>query len=126
MNVICLIGRLTADPELRHTPSQLPVTTFAVAVDRKTKEKQTDFINVVAWRGTAEFICKYFHKGNRIALQGSLQSRQYEDKNGHKRTAYEVVANSVEFCESKQAQSQKPGFSAQDDYEEVVDDDLPF
>ena len=105
MNNICLLGRLTADPELRHTPSQVAVTSFTVAVDRsytpKGQERQADFIPVVAWRQTAEFVCRYFRKGQRIALQGSLQSRSYTDKEGNKRTAYEVVAEHVFFAESK-------------------------
>ena len=149
MNVICLMGRLTADPELRHTPSQVSVTTFSLAVDRayqpKGQERQTDFINVVAWRGTAEFVCNYFRKGQRMALQGSLQSRNFTDKEGNKRTAYEVVADNVFFAESKREStgsrfdSQIPGafndappapaFSntAGGDFEEITgDDELPF
>ena len=77
MNMICLLGRLTADPELRHTQSQVPVTSFTLAVDRayqpKGQERQADFINVVAWRQTAEFVTRYFHKGQRLALTGTLQ-----------------------------------------------------
>ena len=92
MNVVCLLGRLTGEPELRRTQNDVAVTSFCVAVDRayqpKGQERQTDFINVVAWRNTAEFICRYFHKGQRIALNGSLQSRQYTDKEGNKRTAW--------------------------------------
>ncbi len=147
MNVICLMGRLTADPELRHTPSQVAVTTFSLAVDRayqpKGQERQTDFINVVAWRGTAEFVCNYFRKGQRMALQGSLQSRNYTDKDGNKRTAYEVIADNVFFAESKRDSnagprydSQVPAFTetapafstaAANDFEEITgDDELPF
>ena len=145
MNVICIMGRLTADPELRHTASQVPVTSFTVAVDRAFQPKgsdkrEADFIPVVAWRNTAEFICRYFHKGQRIALQGSLQSRQYTDKEGNKRTAYEVVADNVFFAESKQAKPSAdvsaahgydgpPDFSSAGagDFEEIVgDDELPF
>ena len=144
MNNICLLGRLTADPELRHTPSQVAVTSFTVAVDRsytpKGQERQADFIPVVAWRQTAEFVCRYFRKGQRIALQGSLQSRSYTDKDGNKRTAYEVVADNVFFAESKNGgtapvaptvdysdrvpQSAPPA----DDFEVIPDndDDLPF
>lgn len=105
MNSICLLGRLTADPELKTTPNGVEVTSFCVAVDRayqpKGQERQTDFINVVAWSGTAVFITTYFHKGQRIALNGSLQSRQYTDKEGNKRTAYEVNAEHAFFAESK-------------------------
>ncbi len=105
MNVVCLVGRLTADPELRHTNNQVSVTSFTLAVDRRFvsqgQERQTDFINIVAWRQTAEFITKYFHKGQRVALSGSLQSHRYTDKDGTNRTSYEVVADNVYFCESK-------------------------
>lgn len=144
MNNICLLGRLTADPELRHTPSQVAVTSFTVAVDRsytpKGQERQADFIPVVAWRQTAEFVCRYFRKGQRIALTGSLQTRSYTDKEGNKRTAYEVVAEHVFFAESKNGgtapvsptvdysdrapQSAPP---AAEDFEVIPDEDsLPF
>ena len=97
MNSICLLGRLTADPELRTTQTGISVTNFTVAVDRsytpKGQEKQADFIPAQAWRHTAEFLCKYFRKGQRIALTGSLQTRSYTDRDGNKRTAYEVVAD---------------------------------
>ena len=150
MNSICLLGRMVGDPELRHTQTQVPVTSFAIAVDRAyqpkgQEQRQADFINIVAWRNTAEFVCKYFHKGQRIALQGSLQSRSYVDKEGNKRTAYEVVADNVFFAESKTSASQfgsgpfdsqipaiseqAPAFStaAAGDFEEIVaDEDLPF
>ena len=104
LNSVIIMGRLTADPELRTTPNGLSVTSFTVAVDRNYKsgdEKQTDFISVVAWRGTADFVTRFFKKGQMIAVQGSLQVRNYEDKNGNKRTAYEVVADNVSFCGSK-------------------------
>lgn len=106
MNVIVLMGRLTDHPELQATHSGTSVVRFCIAVDRaytpKGQERQTDFINCVAWRGTAEFISRYFRKGQRIALQGSLQSRHYEDRDGNKRTAFEVIADQVFFVESKQ------------------------
>ena len=106
MNTVILMGRLTADPELKHTANDTAVTSFSIAVDRPmSKEKTADFINISAWRKTAEFITKYFHKGSMIAIQGSLQTRRYEDKDGNKRTAYEVVANNVEFCGSKNENS---------------------
>lgn len=105
MNSICLLGRLTADPELRTTQTGISVTNFTVAVDRsytpKGQEKQADFIPAQAWRHTAEFLCKYFRKGQRIALTGSLQTRSYTDRDGNKRTAYEVVAEHVFFAEFK-------------------------
>lgn len=105
LNCAIIMGRLTADPELRTTASGLSVTSFSVAVDRRFQrqgeEKQTDFINVVAWRQTAEFVSRYFHKGSMIAVQGSIRTRNYEDKNGNKRTAVEIVADNVSFCGSK-------------------------
>lgn len=104
LNTAVIMGRLTADPELRTTQSGLSVTSFMVAVDRSYKsgdERQTDFINVVAWRSTAEFVTKYFKKGRMIAVQGAIQTRNYEDKNGNKRTAVEIVADSVSFCGGK-------------------------
>ena len=105
LNSIVIMGRLVADPELRTTASGLSVTSFTVAVDRSFaragEERQTDFIPVVAWRSTADFVTRYFHKGSMIAVQGSLQSRNFEDKNGNKRTNYDVVADNVSFCGSK-------------------------
>lgn len=105
LNVICLMGRLVADPELRHTPNGIATCTFRIAVDRnfvrQGEERKADFIDIVAWRQTAEFVCKYFHKGSLVAVNGSLQTRNYEDKNGNKRTAYEVVADNVHFAESR-------------------------
>ncbi|HIW74653.1 MAG TPA: single-stranded DNA-binding protein [Firmicutes bacterium] len=150
LNVVCLMGRLAADPELRHTQSQIPVTSFRIAVDRtfqsKGQEKQTDWIDIVAWRNTAEFVTRYFHKGSMIAVQGSLQTRSYTDRDGNKRTAVEVVADNVFFGESKRNSdsapaagrydSQVPQFSeaapafstaGSGDFEEIVgDDELPF
>ena len=115
LNVVVLMGRLTADPELRHTPNGVATCTFNLAVDRsfvrQGEERKADFITVVAWRQSAEFVCKYFHKGNMIAIDGSLQSRNYEDKNGNKRTAFEVVANNINFTGEK-ANSSGGGFSA--------------
>lgn len=105
LNSVIIMGRLTADPELRTTASGLSVTSFTVAVDRRfTKQgedKQTDFINCVAWRQQADFVTRFFRKGQMIAVQGSLQVRNYEDKNGNKRTAYDVVADNISFCGSK-------------------------
>lgn len=105
LNCAIIMGRLTSDPELRTTTSGISVTSFSVAVDRSYQkpgeERQTDFINVVAWRQTAEFVTRYFHKGSMIAVQGSIQTRNYEDKTGAKRTAVEIVADNVSFCGSK-------------------------
>ena len=148
MNSICLMGRLTGDPELKTTQSGVSVTSFSVAVDRayrsKDQERQTDFINCVAWRQTAEFISRYFRKGQRIALQGSLQSRRYTANDGSQRTVYEVVVDNAFFCESKggqavgapnydsqipQVNEARPAFSTANsgDFEEILtDEDLPF
>ena len=124
INSVILMGRLTADPELRQTQNGTAVTSFTVAVDRRFQRDQTDFINVVAWKQTAEFVEKYFKKGSLIALRGSIQQRNYEDKNGNKRTAFEVIADEVSFCGSK---ADKPQISNNDDFEEIpISDDLPF
>ena len=151
LNVVALLGRLTADPELRKTPNGVSITTFTLAVNRsyvkQGGERQTDFIDIVAWRTTAEFITKYFKKGQMMALQGSLQTRTYEDKQGNKRKAVEILADNVYFADSKGSggsgqhstystpdyagspASAGPAFSqcAPDDFA-VVDDneDLPF
>lgn len=105
LNKVILMGRLVADPELRQTAGGISVATFRIAVDRnytpQGQEKQADFINCVAWRQTAEFITRYFSKGQMIALEGSLQSRNYEDKQGQKRTAYEVIVGHAYFADSK-------------------------
>lgn len=105
LNRAILMGRLTADPEHKQTTSGISVTSFSIAVDRnfssKDGTKATDFINIVAWRQTADFICKYFSKGRMIAIEGSIQTRNYEDKQGNKRTAFEVVADQAYFADSK-------------------------
>lgn len=116
LNTVVIMGRLTADPELKTTQNGVSVTSFCVAVDRryqKDGEKQADFINVTAWRQTAEFVTKYFHKGSMIAVQGSIQTHNYEDKNGNKRTAVEIVADNVSFCGSK-AESEAAAPKSQD------------
>ncbi len=139
-NLVVLTGRLTADPELKTTGSGLSVTSFSIAVDRRFRsgeERQTDFINIVAWRQQAEFIAKYFKKGNLIGIEGSIQTRKYTDKNGNNRTAFEVVANNVQFVESKRdsapagSSEQGPSYSnagSNDfaDLGDMSDDDLPF
>lgn len=106
MNKAVLIGRLTKDPEIKNTSSQIQFCNFTIAVDRRFKDqngqKQTDFINCVAWRQTASFICSYFHKGNKIAIVGSIQSRSFDDNNGQRRYVTEVVADEAEFVESLQ------------------------
>ena len=105
LNVVALMGRLVADPELRHTPQGVSVTTFTIAVDRsfvrQGEQRQADFIDIVCWRSSAEFVCKYFQKGSLIAIEGNLQSRQYQDKNGNNRNAIEIVANNISFAGPK-------------------------
>lgn len=104
LNTSVLQGRLVADPELKKTQNGISVTSFTLAVPRDFKqagETVTDFIDIVAWRHTAEFVCKYFNKGDLMLAQGSLQTRSYEDKNGNKRKAFEVVADKVNFCGGK-------------------------
>ena len=105
LNVAVVMGRLVADPELRHTPSDVAVTSFTLAVDRSYvksgTERQADFIDVVAWRSTADFVCKYFRKGQMMAVHGSIQTRTYTDKDGNKRRSAEVVADQVYFGDSK-------------------------
>ena len=141
-NKVILIGNLTADPELRQTPNGIPVTSFSIAVSRRFSSKnaenaqQADFINVVAWRSTAEFITKYFQKGKSILIVGSLQSRSWTDQNGQKRYATEVVADEAQFVEKKSdggapvpgAAPAPYGASPKDvAFEEMsTDDDLPF
>lgn len=135
-NLVVLTGRLTADPELKTTPNGISVTTFSIAVNRNYKageEQQTDFINIVAWRQTAEFITRYFQKGSLIGIEGSIQTRRYQDKNGNNRTAFEVVVNNAQFVESKRNGDNATGDIDYDDnydtdnFTEVDgDDDLPF
>lgn len=135
LNVSVLMGRLVADPELRHTPNDVAVTSFTLAVDRdytpKGQDKQCDFIDIVAWRNTAEFVCKYFKKGQLAAVQGSIQTRSYTDKEGTKRKAFEIVADNVHFAESKKSDSgtsnKETKSSDSQDFEEIPsDDNLPF
>ena len=137
-NLVVLTGRLTADPELRTTNNNIPVTSFSIAVNRRYKageESQADFINIVAWRQTAEFVTKYFKKGSMIGIEGSIQTRKYVDKEtGKNRTAFEVIANNVQFVESKRdgasSSDAAAGFSnaAAGDFTAMADDndDLPF
>lgn len=128
LNEVILMGRLTAAPELKTiTPSGYSVTSFTLAVDRRytqNGEKKVDFINCVAWRSTAEFITKYFNKGDLIAVIGEIQTRNYEDKNKNKRTAVEVIVNEASFCGGKNNSSNSAPEAAPitNDY----DDDLPF
>ena len=109
MNKVILVGRLTRDPELRVTTSGVSVCSFSVACDRRFvrqgEERKADFINCIAWRQTGEFVSKYFTKGNRIALEGSLQTRDWTDNDGKKRYATEVIVDNVEFAQSKNENS---------------------
>ena len=136
MNHGSYVGRLTADPELKQTQNRISVCSFTLAIDRPGTRDKTDFINFVAWRQTAEFICKYFRKGQKIGIIGYLTSRQYEDKNGNGRTAFEVVVDRAEFVESRQkaegwnSSQEPPAYQAQQTqqgFEEIAgEDDLPF
>ena len=142
LNCAVIMGRLTADPELRQTPSGVAVTRFTVAVDRgyvkAGEERKADFITVVAWRQTAEFVTRYFSKGSMIAVQGSIQTGSYE-KDGIKRSTFEIVADNVSFCGSKSESSTGGAPRMNDtaatsfsngsinDFAAVADDDdLPF
>lgn len=147
LNVVAIMGRLVADPELRTTQNGNNVCSFRIACDRnyapQGQERQADFIDIVAWRNQAEVVAKYFQKGSLIAVDGSLQTRQYQDKNGNKRTAVEVVANNISFAGAKKAEKVDDGGEAPPkDYREPApaysqgsaddfavisdDDDLPF
>ena len=107
LNVVAIMGRLVADPELRTTQQGTNVCAFRIACERsytqKGQQRQADFVDIVAWGKTAEFICKFFQKGSMIAIDGSIQTRQYQDKQGYKRTAVEVLANNISFAGAKAA-----------------------
>ena len=151
LNVVAIMGRLVADPELRTTTQGNSVCSFRIACDRsyvqQGQERQADFIDIVAWRQQADFVSKYFQRGSLIAVEGSLQTRQYQDKNGNNRTAVEVVANNISFAGAKRQDSQNaPSYEQQtishvqqakaqsgfaqgsaDDFAVINDnDDLPF
>ena len=128
LNRITIMGRLTRDPEIRYTQSQTPVTSFTLAVDRDFGgrdggEKQTDFIDCVAWRQTAEFVSKYFTKGSMAVVSGRLQLRDWEDQNSNKRRNAEVVVDSIYFGESKRTDDSKPTFT---ELSNEDDGELPF
>lgn len=136
MNKVILVGRLTRDPELRNTPSGIACCTFTVACDRRYADqsgnRQADFLNCVAWRERAEFVAKYFAKGRRIGLEGSIQTRSYE-KDGQNRTATEILVDSVEFVENKPQQQPQPESAIyhtpeppSDVWQSVPDEKLPF
>lgn len=148
LNKAILMGRLAADPELRQTPNGISVVSFRIAVNRTYNRDLTDWIDIVAWRQQADFVSRYFRKGSMIIVEGSIQTRNYEDRNGNKRTAVEVVADQVHFAESKNSSrpasndfpipaptamdepAKGTSFSIGDisDYEEIDTDDgdLPF
>lgn len=142
LNVVAIMGRLAADPQMRQTQAGKSVCSFRIACDRGRKDangqNQTDWLDVVAWDKTADFVSHYFPKGSMIAVTGRLQSRKYQDKNGNNRTAIEIVANQVSFCGEKKQQDTKPFLPANenalnfaqggnDDFAPVEDaDDLPF
>ena len=149
LNSVIMMGRLTDNPELRQTPSGRSVCSFTIAVDRAFKsqngERQTDFFDVVAWGSTADFVSKYFVKGQLVAVQGRMETRSYEDRNGVRRKAFNIVAENVHFAEPKRDSyasggqtapaydNQSQGASAfenngRDDFREIDDgdDDLPF
>lgn len=137
LNIAAIQGRLTADPELKTTPNGISVTSFCIANERSFADsdgnRKTNFINVVAWRKTAEFVCKYFGKGDMILIDGSIETRHYLDKYDNKRTAFEIVADSVEFGGSKRtATATAEDIPLPDEPPEDVaaitldDSDLPF
>lgn len=159
LNRVILMGRLTAEPDYRTTPSGVAMVRFSLAVDRDFKsqngERQTDFFNIIAWRSTADFVSRYFHKGQLVALQGTIQMNNYTDRDGNKRTSYDIVADQVYFAEPKRDNAQQnnydysrydqmtpppapqaapsygePASSYQSgndgDFTPVADDDLPF
>ena len=137
INRVVLMGRLTADPELKTTNSGVSVTSFRIAVDRSYvkagAERQTDFFDIVAWRNTAEFVCRHFSRGSLIAIDGQLQSRQYQTKDGQNRTAIEVVADNASFTGERKEASKPdmvPDEGRQQHLTETdampIDGDLPF
>lgn len=151
LNVVAIMGRLVADPELRTTPAGVNVCQFRIACDRnfarQGEQRQADFVDIVAWRQQADFVCKYFSKGSLIAINGRIQTRNYQDKNGNNRTAFAVVAENINFAGSKGTSSTKvddggeaaprseawpkadppANYSGADDFAVIDDnDDLPF
>ena len=132
INSVVIMGRLTYEPELRATPSGISVVRFQVAVDRNFQrageERKADFIDVTAWRQTAEFVSKYFRKGSMIAVEGSIQTDNFTDKDGNKRKSVQVVASNVSFCGSKAESGAQTAAPAPDAEFEPIggDDDLPF
>ena len=132
LSKVIIMGRLTRDPELRRTQSGTAVTSFTLAVDRDFKsqsgEKETDFIDVVAWRNTGEFAAKYLSKGRMVAVEGRIQVRDWQDKDGNRRKSVEVVADNVYFGDSKRdSKPQESRTVDEPEFDEIEDDgDLPF
>lgn len=141
LNIVAIMGRLVADPELRTTPAGVNVCQFRIACDRnfarQGEQRQADFVDIVAWRAQADFVCKYFSKGSLIAINGRIQTRNYQDKNGNNRTAFAVVAENINFGGSKGTSSAKvddggeaappANYGGVDDFAVIDDnDDLPF
>ena len=136
INQVVEVGRITADPELKKTSSGTAYTGFTLAVDRayakKGEERETDFIQCVAWRGNAEFLAKFAHKGDVVGVQGELHSRKYEDKDGNKRTAYEVVADEISIFNGRKGDNTASAPAPQQNTAPASidvaadDDDLPF
>ena len=138
MNSFNCVGRLTADPELKATQSGISVCSFSLAVNRPKVKDTTDFLNFVAWRQSAEYLCKYARKGNRIAVSGCLTSRKYDDKDGKQRIAFEIVCDALSVLENKNSSNSDPNTqnsqtpeigvpqSATAGFAELGDDDLPF
>ncbi len=125
LNKVILMGRLTADPELRQTPSNVAVLQFTVAVQRsyaaQGEERQSDFITCVAWRQTAEFISRFFNKGSMIAVEGELRTRTYDDKNGVKHYVTEVIVDAAHFCGSKSEQGTRAnGYTTASPYQSAA------
>ncbi len=128
LNEVNIMGRLCADPELKYTQTGLPVTNFRLAVDRNylsNGERATDFLTVVAWRGTAEFITKYFRKGRMLAVNGRIEVHPWTDRDGNNRESVEIVAETAYFCGDKAASAGSPAAGRQDDGGRDVYDDLP-
>lgn len=137
VNIVALTGRLTYEPELKSTPAGVSVIRIQVACDRnyqaQGQERQADFIDCVAWRNTAEFISRNFHKGDMVGIEGTIETSNYTDKDGNKRKQVEVKINNVSFCGSVNRGGQNapaPSYASTDelDFEEIIDDDddLPF
>ena len=131
MNKVFLIGNLTRDPELSETPSGVSVCKFSIAVNRRTNgDPKTDFYNITAWRGLGETVAKYAKKGNKIAVCGNIELREYEDREGHKRTAIDIIAQDVEFLTPKGEQAAEPEAAKPSNrlIPQPVDDDgdIPF